>query len=116
MSDVAVNLRAKAVLGNVLVLDPVHASVALVAVPDQGRDHASASVARGDVLVAVPGRDRESAARGDVPDQGRDRASVARGDVLVAVPGRDRVDADLVADLDRASVARGDVPGLADEN
>jgi len=108
VSDVAVNLRAKAVLGN------VHASVALVAVPDQGRDHASASVARGDVLVAVPDRDRESAARGDVPDQ--DRASVARGDVLVAVPGRDRVDADLVADLDRASVARGDVPGLADEN
>lgn len=115
MSDVAVNLRAKAVLGNVLVLDPVHASVALVAVPDQGRDHASASVARGDVLVAVPDRDRESAARGDVPDQ--DRASVARVDaVLVAVPGRDRVDADLVADLDRASVARGNDRGLADEN
>jgi hypothetical protein len=114
VSDVAVNLRAKAVLGNVLVLDPVHASVALVVVPDQGRDHASASVARGDVLVAVPGRDRESAARGDVPDQ--DRASVARGDVLVAVPGRDRVDADLVADLDRASVARGNDRGLADEN
>lgn len=69
MSDVAVNLRAKAVLGN------VHASVALVAVPDQGRDHASASVARGDVLVAVPGRDRVDADL--VADL--DRASVARG-------------------------------------
>jgi len=71
VSDVAVNLRAKAVLGN------VHASVALVAVPDQGRDHASASVARGDVLVAVPGRDRVDADL--VADL--DRASVARGDV-----------------------------------
>lgn len=98
MSDVVGNLRAKAVLGNVLVLDPVHASVVLVAVPDQGRDRASASVVRGDVLVAVPGRDRESAARGDVPDQ--DRASVARGD----------------AALDHASVARGNDRGLADEN
>ncbi|MCH9717846.1 MAG: hypothetical protein K0U52_12305, partial [Gammaproteobacteria bacterium] len=61
--------------------------------------------------VAVPDRDRESAARGDVPDL--DRASVARVDaVLVAVPGRDRVD----AALDRASVARGNDRGLADEN